>query len=130
MSHSLAKSGDSPLSSRRGFLQTAALTSVAVAVAGIPAQIFREIGAALTKEIRITDEQQNFIRAREYYKGNNRVLVPEILPPSNQHAEREWAYDRRSSIGRLDKALDEATARGWVVVDMKQDWKVIYPFQK
>ena len=45
-------------------------------------------------------------------------------------AEREWAYDRQSHIGRLDKALDEAAARGWVVVDMKQSWKVIYPFQK
>jgi phosphoglycolate phosphatase-like HAD superfamily hydrolase len=45
-------------------------------------------------------------------------------------AEREWAYDRRSPIGRLDKALDEATQKGWTVVDMKQDWKVVYPFQK
>lgn len=45
-------------------------------------------------------------------------------------AEREWAYDRQSHIGRLDKALDEASARGWVVVDMKRSWKVIYPFQK
>jgi phosphoglycolate phosphatase-like HAD superfamily hydrolase len=44
--------------------------------------------------------------------------------------QREWAYDRQSSIGRLDKALDEATQKGWTVVDMKQDWKVIYPFQK
>ena len=43
-------------------------------------------------------------------------------------AEREWAYDRKSSIGRLDKGLDEAKAKGWTVVDMKQDWKVIYPF--
>jgi phosphoglycolate phosphatase-like HAD superfamily hydrolase len=42
-------------------------------------------------------------------------------------AEREWAYDRTSPIGKLDKAWDEATARKWVVVDMKQDWKVIYP---
>ena len=42
-------------------------------------------------------------------------------------AEREWAYDRMSSIGRLDKGLDEAQAKGWTVVDMKQDWKVIYP---
>lgn len=44
-------------------------------------------------------------------------------------AEREWAYDRRSKIGHLDKALDEALIRGWTVVDMKKDWKVIYPFQ-
>jgi hypothetical protein len=42
-------------------------------------------------------------------------------------AEREWAYDRESSIGRLDKALDEAQARGWTVVDMARDWRAIYP---
>jgi phosphoglycolate phosphatase-like HAD superfamily hydrolase len=41
--------------------------------------------------------------------------------------EREWAYDRDSSIGRLDQGLDEAAARGWTVVDMKRDWKSIYP---
>lgn len=42
-------------------------------------------------------------------------------------AEREWAYDRKSHIGRLDKGLDEARTRGWSVVNMKDDWKVIYP---
>jgi len=42
-------------------------------------------------------------------------------------ADREWAYDRTSSIGRLDKGLDEANAKGWTVVDMKQDWKTIFP---
>ena len=41
-------------------------------------------------------------------------------------AEREWAYDRDSHIGRLDKALDEAEAKGWTVVDMKDDWKTIF----
>ncbi|MGD1016634.1 MAG: HAD family hydrolase [Roseiarcus sp.] len=41
---------------------------------------------------------------------------------------REWAYDRRSPIGRLDKALDVAQAKGWTVVDMKNDWNVIYPY--
>ena len=44
-------------------------------------------------------------------------------------AVREWAYDRRSHIGRLDKALDEAAARGWTVVDMKADWKKIFSFE-
>jgi phosphoserine phosphatase len=44
-------------------------------------------------------------------------------------AEREWAYDRKSSIGRLDKGLDEAQAKGWTVVDMKKDWKRIFPFE-
>jgi hypothetical protein len=42
-------------------------------------------------------------------------------------AEREWAYDRQSHIGKLDKALDEALQRDWTVVDMKKDWKRIYP---
>jgi hypothetical protein len=42
--------------------------------------------------------------------------------------EREWAYDRRSPIGRLDRALDEARTRGWLVVDMKQDWNRVFAF--
>ncbi|MDO6385938.1 HAD family phosphatase [Uliginosibacterium sp. 31-12] len=44
-------------------------------------------------------------------------------------AEREWAYDRKSPIGKLDKGLDEAKAKGWTVVDMKNDWQQIYPKQ-
>lgn len=44
-------------------------------------------------------------------------------------AEREWAYDRDSSIGRLDKAMDEAQAKGWTLIDMKQEWARIYPFE-
>jgi phosphoglycolate phosphatase-like HAD superfamily hydrolase len=45
-------------------------------------------------------------------------------------AEREWAYDRESHIGRLDKGLDEANAKGWTVVSIKNDWKSIFPFEK
>jgi len=45
-------------------------------------------------------------------------------------AEREYAYDRESHFGKLAKALDEAKDRGWTVVDMKMDWKAIFPFQK
>jgi len=44
-------------------------------------------------------------------------------------AVREYAYDRNSPIGRLDKAWDEAIRRHWIVADMKNDWKVIYPFE-
>ncbi|MDO6761987.1 HAD family phosphatase [Agarivorans sp. 1_MG-2023] len=44
--------------------------------------------------------------------------------------KREWAYDRESSIGRFDKGLDEAKEKGWTVVDMKQDWKTIFPAKK
>jgi phosphoglycolate phosphatase-like HAD superfamily hydrolase len=42
-------------------------------------------------------------------------------------AEREYAYDRQSKIGKLDKALDEARASKWSVVDMKRDWKAVFP---
>jgi hypothetical protein len=42
-------------------------------------------------------------------------------------AEREYAYDRESPFGRLDKALDDAPSKGWIVVDMKNDWKEIFP---
>jgi phosphoserine phosphatase len=45
-------------------------------------------------------------------------------------AEREWAYDRESHVGKLDKALDEGLSKGWTVVDMKKDWKRVYPFDK
>jgi len=42
-------------------------------------------------------------------------------------AEREWAYDRESSEGRLVRGLDEAEDNGWVIIDMAKDWKLIYP---
>lgn len=45
-------------------------------------------------------------------------------------AEREWSYDRKSLVGKLDKGLDEASRRDWVVVDMKQDWNRVFPFKK
>jgi hypothetical protein len=41
--------------------------------------------------------------------------------------DREWAYDRTSHIGKLDKALDEAEAKDWTVVDMRRDWKTVFP---
>ncbi|MEJ5060589.1 MULTISPECIES: HAD family hydrolase [unclassified Pseudomonas] len=43
-------------------------------------------------------------------------------------AKREWAYDRKSDIGRLDKALDEAKNHDWTIVDMAFDWSRVYPF--
>ena len=44
-------------------------------------------------------------------------------------AKREWAYDRKSNIGALNQGLDVATANNWLIVDMKNDWKVIHPFE-
>jgi phosphoserine phosphatase len=43
--------------------------------------------------------------------------------------EREWAYDRASKVGRLDRALEEAQSRGWTVVDMRRDWRRVFAFE-
>jgi hypothetical protein len=45
-------------------------------------------------------------------------------------AEREWAYDRESHVGKLDKGLDEAAAIDWTVVDMRKNWKTVFPFER
>lgn len=50
-----------------------------------------------------------------------------VLIVHHTDAEREWAYDRESSEGRLDRGLDEANEKGWILVDMARDWKVIFP---
>lgn len=42
---------------------------------------------------------------------------------------REWKYDRDSHIGTLDEGLDEAKAKGWTIIDMANDWNVIYPYE-
>src|SRR5882757_3627548 len=57
----------------------------------------------------------------EWAKGGGGVRFALLVHHTD--AEREWAYDRSSSIGKLDKALDTALAMGWTVVDMKNDWK-------
>jgi len=44
--------------------------------------------------------------------------------------QREWAYDRDSHIGRLERGLDEGPRRGWIIVNMKDGWNMIYPFDK
>jgi phosphoserine phosphatase len=62
----------------------------------------------------------------QYTMGGSGARFALIVHHSD--AEREWAYDRKSPFGRLDKALDEARAKGWTVVDMKNDWKTIFPF--
>jgi len=53
-----------------------------------------------------------------------------MLIVHHDDAEREFAYDRTSAMGRLDKALDEAQAKGWVVVSMKDDWNTIFRFTR
>lgn len=53
-----------------------------------------------------------------------------VLYVHHDDAEREYAYDRKSPIGKLDKGLDEAASKGWPVVSMKRDWKTVYAAKK
>ena len=61
----------------------------------------------------------------EYTASGDRLRFMGLVHHTD--AEREYAYDRDSRVGKLDRALDEAKARGWTVVDMKTDWKTIFP---
>ena len=63
----------------------------------------------------------------EWAKGGSGVRFALIVHHTD--AEREWAYDRNSSVGKLDKALDAAQAEGWTIVDMKNDWKRVFSFE-
>jgi len=44
--------------------------------------------------------------------------------------EREWAYDRESHIGKLDKGMDQAQTDGWTIIDMRNDWKRVFPYEE
>ena len=63
----------------------------------------------------------------EWTAGGNGLRFMGLIRHTD--AVREYAYDRSSPIGGLDKAWDEAVRRKWAIVDMKNDWKVIYPFE-
>jgi phosphoglycolate phosphatase-like HAD superfamily hydrolase len=66
-----------------------------------------------------------FTTAREPRRPQPRPRLALVIHHTD--ADREYAYDRDSHVGRLDKALDEAKSRGWIVVSMKDDWKTIFP---
>lgn len=57
--------------------------------------------------------------------GGGRVWSALCTFVHHTDAEREWAYDRDSHVGRLDKALDMAAEKNWTVVDMARDWAAI-----
>jgi phosphoglycolate phosphatase-like HAD superfamily hydrolase len=92
---------------------------------GKPVGINRFIGRRPVLAFGNSDGDQQML---EYTAGGAGLRFMGILHHTD--AEREFAYDRQSHIGRLDKALDEATRRQWTVVDMKADWKTIYPLEK
>jgi len=92
---------------------------------GKPVGIYRSIGRRPVAAFGNSDGDQQMLEFTAAGPGKRLMLIVH-----HTDADREYAYDRTSSIGKLDKALDEALAKGWIVVDMKKDWRVIYPFEK
>jgi phosphoglycolate phosphatase-like HAD superfamily hydrolase len=90
--------------------------------AGKPVGIYQHIGRRPILAFGNSDSDMQMI---EYtMAGEGRRLG---LFVHHTDAEREYAYDRKSHVGALDKALDQADANGWIIVDMKNDWKAVFP---
>jgi phosphoserine phosphatase len=91
--------------------------------AGKPVAINHHIGR---KPIFAAGNSDGDFEMLEYTTtGDNRAFG---LIVHHTDGDREWTYDRDSQVGRLDRALDEAAQRGWVLADMKKDWRVVFPF--
>jgi len=93
--------------------------------AGKPVGIQKTIGRRPIAAFGNSDGDYEMLRWTTAAKGTRLGLIVH-----HTDGMREYAYDRDSLVGRLDRALDEAPTRGWVVVDMKNDWKVVFPDQK
>ncbi len=91
---------------------------------GKPVGIYRAIGRRPIAAFGNSDGDQQMLEFTAAGGGRSLALLVH-----HDDANREYAYDRDSRIGRLDKALGEAKAKNWVVVSMKDDWKRIYPFE-
>ena len=91
---------------------------------GKPISIYRCIGKRPVAAFGNSDGDLAMLQWT--YSGAGKKLLVYI---HHTDTEREWAYDRESHIGRLDKGLDEANEKSWIVVDMKIDWKRIYPHE-
>jgi phosphoserine phosphatase len=90
--------------------------------AGKPVGIYQHIGRRPILAFGNSDSDMQMI---EYtLAGEGRRLG---LFVHHTDADREYAYDRKSHVGTLDKALDQADANGWIIVDMKKDWKKVFP---
>ena len=89
---------------------------------GKPVGINRFIGRRPIFAFGNSDGDQQML---EYTAGGSRVHFAGIVHHTD--SAREYAYDRKSHIGKLDKALDEGMRRNWTVVDMARDWKSVFP---
>jgi len=92
---------------------------------GKPVGIYRHIGKHPILAVGNSDGDLQMLQATDAGDGRRLVLIVH-----HDDGEREFAYDRESQIGKLDKALDEAQARNWIVVSMKSDWNKVFAFDK
>ena len=92
---------------------------------GKPVGIYRHIGRRPIAAFGNSDGDLQMLQFTAAGPGQRLMLLVH-----HNDAEREYAYDRASHIGKLDKALDEARANNWIVVSMKSDWKKIFAFEK
>lgn len=91
---------------------------------GKPINIHRIIGK---KPVFAAGNSDGDLAMLQYTASNNYPSF--MLYVHHTDSVREWAYDRQSSIGRLDKGLDVARDNGWTLVNMEKDWKIIYPIE-
>jgi phosphoserine phosphatase len=92
--------------------------------AGKPVGIYEHIGRRPILAFGNSDSDMQMI---EYtLAGEGRRLG---LFVHHTDADREYAYDRKSHVGTLDKALGQADTNGWFIVDMKRDWRTIFSFE-
>jgi len=89
---------------------------------GKPVNIARFIGKRPIVAFGNSDGDQQML---EYTTGGPGARLAVLVHHTD--AQREYSYDRESKIGTLNKALDEAQEKHWTVIDMKSDWKEIFP---
>jgi phosphoserine phosphatase len=92
---------------------------------GKPIGIYRQIGRRPIAAFGNSDGDLQMLQVTAAGEGRRLALLVH-----HDDAEREVAYDRQAKSGRLDKAWDEAKAKNWIVVSMKNDWKRVFPFEK
>ena len=90
--------------------------------AGKPVGIYEHIGQRPILAFGNSDSDMQMIEYTLAGEGRRMGLFVH-----HTDGDREYAYDRKSHVGTLDKALDQAAAKGWIIVDMKKDWKTVFP---
>jgi len=95
--------------------------------AGKPVGIYRHIGRRPLLAGGNSDGDLQMLQYTTIARGDDDTTPRLGVIVHHTDGEREFAYDRESAIGKLDRAMDEAAARGWLLIDMKKDWRQVYP---